>query len=85
MHCLECKFAFPALNEDNEEDEFMEGQELRVKHLNCHALRNEKKKFDEALAAGNGVKCPGCGVLGRKDGTCTHMVKDGDVCCAIHH
>lgn len=80
VHCVECKTAFPALDgdeaEDNEDDTaFFLEQARREKHLMCHALRKEKVKFDDAMAKGNGMACPGpnCGIIGRKDGMCTHM------------
>ena len=73
-----CKFQFPPLSHNsNDDDAFEQGQALREKHLLCHALSEEKAKFDLALAAGNGVACPGCGIVGRKDGMCTHMTCAG--------
>ena len=78
VHCGGCKKKFPPLDEeDDDDDAFAEGQNERVRHLMCHELRAEKAAFDKAMAAGNGMPCPGCGVIGRKDGMCTHMSCSG--------
>lgn len=74
VHCVGCKKKFDSLDEDEDDDDaFAQGQEERVQHLMCHDLRAEKAAFDQAIAAGNGMPCPGCGIVGRKDGMCTHM------------
>lgn len=83
VHCVGCKAKLPTLMEEREiiteedEEEFMEGQSAHVFHLQCSALRREKTAFDEAILAGSGMACPGCNVVGRKDGTCTHMTCSG--------
>jgi hypothetical protein len=79
VHCLGCKFKFPPLSkEHDDDDDFYKGQKLRKKHLLCHALREEKAEFDMAMVAGNGMPCPGCKVSGRKGGMeCTHMSCSG--------
>lgn len=78
VHCLGCKFKFPPLDEEeDDDDEFSGGQALRETHLLCYELRDEKEAFDKAIVAGNGMPCPGCGVVGRKDGMCTHMICSG--------
>lgn len=49
-------------------------QQMRmIRHLDCGAQSVNKRLFDAAIAAGNTVPCPGCGLEGRKDGMCTHM------------
>jgi hypothetical protein len=65
----------PRIDEEDEDDEgtFMESQAELERHLSCVALREEKAAFEKALADGGGQTCPGCGVVGRKDGMCTHM------------
>jgi hypothetical protein len=63
--------------DEDDEEEFMEAQSAHVFHLKCSALRDEKAAFDEAILSGSGMPCPGCGVIGRKDGMCTHMTCSG--------
>ena len=83
VHCVGCKAKLPPLMEESDiedeedEDTYMEGQSTLVFHLKCSALREEKSAFDNAIAFGGGMPCPGCGVVGRKDGMCTHMSCSG--------
>lgn len=74
-HCCTCKARLPSICEDDDDDGFDEDskQAEHLRHLGCGALRVEKKLFDEALQKGSSMACPSCGVLGRKDGMCTHM------------
>lgn len=83
VHCTGCSSKLPAIMEEEDvedeedEEEYMQGQAALMFHLQCSALKNEKALFDEAILSGSGQKCPGCGVVGRKDGACTHMTCSG--------
>jgi len=70
-----CKVDLPLIGEDDDDDGFGEDskQAEHLRHLRCGALRVEKKLFEEAIQKGSSQTCPSCGVLGRKDGMCTHM------------
>ncbi|CAB9507992.1 expressed unknown protein [Seminavis robusta] len=83
VHCVGCKAKLPRLMDEDEiedsddEEEYMSGQSAHIFHLKCSALSKEKAAFDAAIQAGAGMPCPGCGVMGRKDGMCTHMTCEG--------
>mmetsp|Transcript_94771 Transcript_94771/g.138384 ORF Transcript_94771/g.138384 Transcript_94771/m.138384 type:complete len:362 (+) Transcript_94771:173-1258(+) len=74
-HCCTCKANLPLIGEDDDDDGFEEDskQAEHLRHLKCGALKVEKKLFEQALQKGSSMACPSCGVLGRKDGMCTHM------------
>ena len=42
-------------------------------HTMCQKLRSAKKMIEEAIEDGSRMKCPCCGLAGRKDDACTHM------------
>jgi len=43
-------------------------------HFECPELYQSKKIWDDALLNGEKVACPHCGIGGRKDDGCTHMI-----------
>eukprot|EP00928_Gymnodinium_smaydae_P018917 TRINITY_DN17207_c0_g1_i1.p1 TRINITY_DN17207_c0_g1~~TRINITY_DN17207_c0_g1_i1.p1 ORF type:complete len:542 (+),score=83.67 TRINITY_DN17207_c0_g1_i1:149-1774(+) len=46
---------------------------LRPHVVGCANLREAKQKVDKALESGQKMPCPGCGLAGMKDESCTHM------------
>lgn len=42
-------------------------------HAVCKALGQSKALVEAAIEEGSKMKCPGCGLAGRKDDACTHM------------
>ena len=42
-------------------------------HSLCRVLRPIKAMVDKAIENGSQVKCPSCGLSGRKDDACLHM------------
>lgn len=42
-------------------------------HGMCQKLRSAKQMIEEAIEDGSRMKCPCCGLAGRKDDACTHM------------
>jgi hypothetical protein len=83
VHCYHCKASLPAIASDEDDDETMDKQDVMAEHFECEELASAKTAVEKALDEGGVMPCPGCGLLGRKDGACTHMqcVKCATVWC----
>eukprot|EP01016_Furgasonia_blochmanni_P056677 TRINITY_DN9703_c0_g1_i1.p1 TRINITY_DN9703_c0_g1~~TRINITY_DN9703_c0_g1_i1.p1 ORF type:complete len:241 (+),score=48.24 TRINITY_DN9703_c0_g1_i1:64-786(+) len=86
MSCTECLEEIERPPEDYDEYEEEKYGELEAKggavyHLECALYREDKEKWEKALADGGRMSCPQCGVGGRKDDACTHMTCE--VCSTI--
>jgi hypothetical protein len=77
--CVHCNLVWDTPPENGFTDEEMEAplDELEEtdmrRHMRCAEYAEEKALVDDAIRRGAGVKCPECGVVGRKDTACTHM------------
>ena len=85
--CIVCKREVIDDNldsEDDDEDDCQNDSDIngdnneyhykRLKfHMKCSELALFKEKFDKIIESSTGVRCPGCGIIGRKDNACNHM------------
>ena len=73
-NCRVCHKELPFVFGKAREDKF--GLSLLIQnseHNHCEKLRVAKRKIEEAIEEGSKMRCPKCGLAGRKDDACTHM------------
>ena len=58
----------------------MDKQDVMAEHFECEELASAKTAVEKALDEGGVMPCPGCGLLGRKDGACTHIHAVCEMC-----
>lgn len=64
-------------NYDADYDQMEDIEEDIMPHFLCYEYKEMRAKFDKVLDTGSKMFCPGCGIGGRKDDNCTHMLCDG--------
>jgi hypothetical protein len=55
----------------------------RSPHAACKQLRHAKAQVEAAIEEGSKMKCPACGLAGRKDDACTHMLCVSHTSCSV--
>ena len=84
VHCCHCKATLPTICLVHDgDDEANAKQAVIEEHLVCVELAPYKQRVEAALDEGAVMRCPTCGLGGRKDGSCTHMgcVRCGEAWC----
>ncbi len=81
VHChAECKIPEEegGFDDDEMEVDTFDKNDFRA-HMICADFATDKELLEAAIEKGHGQECPGCGVVGRKDENCTHIVSNGGI------